>query len=119
MRCEQEALIAVTPFENPCAERAAAVADEFATAKQAFGAAPTIQRVAAVEASVDGAQRSSSPSAPLSAAASDSRRRVTMSISPWRSSPITARTARQRSASSIAHKRSRVCAAETVSRRSG
>src|SRR5664280_61423 len=25
-RCEQEALIAVTPFENPCAERAAAVA---------------------------------------------------------------------------------------------
>src|ERR1035438_7463807 len=27
-RCEQEALIVVTPFENPCAERAAAVADE-------------------------------------------------------------------------------------------
>ena len=29
-RCEGEALIAVTPFENPCAERAAAVAHELA-----------------------------------------------------------------------------------------
>ena len=53
-------------------------------------AAPTIQRVAAVEASLAGRARNSSASAPLSAAASDSRRSATMSISPWRSSPITA-----------------------------
>ena len=48
----------------------------------ADGAAPTIQRVAAVEASFTGAARNSSASAPLSVAASDSRRTATGSISP-------------------------------------
>ena len=83
------------------------------------GAAPTIQRVAAVEASFAGAARKSNASAPLSAAASDSRRIATMSIEPWRHSPITAATARQRNASSIAHSKSRRCATPTVSSRSG
>ena len=48
----------------------------------ADGAAPTIQRVAVVEASAAGAARSISASAPLSAAASDSRRTATASIPP-------------------------------------
>ena len=48
----------------------------------AEGAAPTIQRVAAVEASVAGAARNRSASAPLSAAASDSRRTATVSMAP-------------------------------------
>ena len=78
-----------------------------------------IQRVAAVEASSAGAARSMSASAPLSAAASDSRRTATGSMKPYRHSPITAPTARQRSASSIAHKRSQQCTAATVSSRSG
>ena len=46
------------------------------------GAAPTTQRVAAVEASCTGLARNSSASAPLVAAASESRRIATMSISP-------------------------------------
>ena len=48
----------------------------------AEGAAPTIQRVAAVEASSAGAARSMSASVPLSAAARESRRVATASMTP-------------------------------------
>ena len=72
-----------------------------------------------MEASLGGAARSNSASAPLSAAASESRRTAMLSIPRARISPITAQTARQRSASSIAHSRSRRCVAETVTSRSG
>ena len=87
MRCEDEALIIVSPFENPGPGRAAAIADELRGKARraefkfaldgADGAAPTIQRVAAVEASPVGLARNSSASAPLCVAASDSRRTPT------------------------------------------
>ena len=80
---------------------------------------PTIQRVAAVEASRDGAARSSSAKAPPSAAARESRLTTTLSIPPMRISPITASTVRQRSASSIAQSKSRRCVTFTVTSRSG
>ena len=83
------------------------------------GAAPTIQRVAAVEASLGGVARSRNASAPLSAAARESRRTATSSIRPARISPITTPAARERRASSIAHSRSRRCATLTITNRSG
>ncbi len=80
---------------------------------------PMIQRVAAAERSSSGAVRKSKANALPSAAASESRRVATRSMSRARISPITTPTARQRSASSIAHSTSRGRAAVTVISRSG
>ena len=78
-----------------------------------------IQRVAAADGASSGAVRRMRPSVSPAAAASESRRVATWSMSRARISPITTPTARQRSASSIAHSTSRQRAAATVISRSG
>lgn len=80
---------------------------------------PMIQRVAAADGVSSGAVRRMRPSVPPAAAASESLRDVTWSMSRARTSPIATPTARQRSVSSIAHSTSRTRAAATVIKRSG